>query len=331
MANKPWLSILIPVYNVEQYLGDCVDSVMEQLSEGVEVLLLNDASTDGSPALMQALAQRYPGRLQLLQHPRNAGLSAARNTLMEASQGEYLWFLDSDDLLMPGAIVGLQRYVEQFKPDLLLCDFRTVRERMRLKHKWRGELHRHTFDGTADQLSQDRSALLAGLFGLGHLHAWSKISRRQLWADDLRFPAGRYFEDMATTPELALRAQSFVYAPHVWVGYRQRANSILASMSVQKVEDMMLALQGFPQRLQALLPSPSPEAIFAAGYFAARSFICACRVAEREAQTDRLAAYLQQFRESSVLSPEALLQQFLRRGWFWRAGRLGYWIHRAKA
>src|SRR5690606_30523197 len=117
----------------------CVESVMEQAGLGVQVLLLDDCSTDGSWALMQTLAARWPGRLQLLQHASNGGLSAARNTMIDAADGEYLWFLDSDDKLLPGSIAELQRIVGAHAPDLVLCDFCVWRERPRLKHVLRGE------------------------------------------------------------------------------------------------------------------------------------------------------------------------------------------------
>ena len=237
-----WLSILVPVYNVLPYLEECLQSVMDQADAGVQVLVLDDCSTDGSWALMQQLDQRWPGRLQLMQHERNAGLSAARNTMIDAATGDYLWFLDSDDKLLPGAIAGLSAIVKQHAPDAVLCDFSVWREAPRLKHRLRGEAHRHSFQGPTLQRSQDRGALLAGLLRTGQLHAWSKISRRSLWDAGLRFPAGRYFEDMMTMPQMALRCSSFYYHPQPWVAYRQRANSILASMTPAKAADQSAAL-----------------------------------------------------------------------------------------
>ena len=84
----PWLSVLIPVYNVRDYLHECLASVVDQLGDdrSVQILILDDCSTDGSWVLMQELAQHWPGRLQLLRHERNGGLSAARNTLMQAAR-----------------------------------------------------------------------------------------------------------------------------------------------------------------------------------------------------------------------------------------------------
>ncbi|MGN6826686.1 glycosyltransferase family 2 protein [Paucibacter sp. M5-1] len=326
---RPWLSLLIPVYNVEAWLRACLASVLSQADAGVEILLLDDVSTDGSAALMQSLAEENPGRLTLLRHQHNSGLSAARNTLLEASRGEYLWFLDSDDELMPGAIADLAAIVQGHAPDLVLCDFRTLRERMKRKHVWRGELHRRSFDGPGDQLLSDRSALLQGLFALGQLHSWSKISRRALWGDDLRFPVGRYYEDMYTTPALALRATSYVYAPRVWVGYRQRGGSILATLTPRKIDDMMQALAGLPARLDAQQPPVGTAARFALANYAGRGFVSAARFMARHADGAALARCLQQFQANSPLSAAALLRAYLARGWLWRASRLHYWLRRA--
>lgn len=332
---KPWLSILIPVYNVQDYLAECLASVRAQALQGVEVLLLDDASTDGSARLMEALAQQDGHPVRLLHHSRNQGLSAARNSLLEASRGDYLWFLDSDDLLLPGAVAAVAALVrEQAAPDLILVDFRVLRARERLKHRLRGESHRRTFDGRPRQRQQSRDELVAGVFRQGLLHSWSKISRRRLWAEDLRFPVGRYYEDMYTTPELLLRATSFAYLPEVCVAYRQREGSILASMNAQKVSHMMGSLLGLPERLRAA-GVQSKDAELALAQYAARTFVTACRFQQRagglgEAERSAaLAAYLLDFERSSPLPPTDLLRATWRRGWVWRALRLAHWLGRA--
>ncbi len=98
-------------------------------------------------------------------------------------------------------------------PDAVLCDFAVWRERPRLKHRLRGEGHRSTFAGPHAVLRPGGPELLAGLLATGQLHAWSKITRRDLWPETVRFPAGRYFEDMATMPLALLRARSYWHAP----------------------------------------------------------------------------------------------------------------------
>lgn len=179
--TDPWLSVIVPVYNAEAYLETCLASVLDQADEGVELLALDDASTDGSWSRLQTLARRWPGRLRVLRHAHNQGQSAARNTLIDAARGDYLWCVDADDRLLPGAVPRLAAIVRQHRPDMVLCDFQVWRERPRLKHRLRGERHRRSFDGPAGQLVHDRCALLAGLLARGQLHAWSKIARRALW------------------------------------------------------------------------------------------------------------------------------------------------------
>lgn len=332
-----WLSILVPVYNVQPYLQECLESVMDQADEGVQILVLDDCSTDGSWALMQQLDQRWPGRLQLMQHERNAGLSAARNTMIDAATGDYLWFLDSDDKLLPGAIRALSDIVRQQAPDAVLCDFSVWRAAPRLKHRLRGEAHRHSFQGPTLQRSQDRGALLAGLLRTGQLHAWSKISRRSLWGADLRFPAGRYFEDMMTMPQMALRCTSFYYCPRPWVAYRQRADSILASMTAAKAADQSAALGPLAQAVQGDALRHDARLQFAWAHQCACNLIGALRFLDRQqgrlppGQLQALAQqFLADFARISPLSLPALRQAYLRRGWWLRAWKLRTWERRAR-
>lgn len=330
-----WLSILVPVYNVQPYLRECLASVIEQTEgdAGIQILVLDDCSSDGCWALLQELARHWPGRLQLLQHAHNAGLSAARNTLIDAAQGEYLWFLDSDDKLLPGAIAGLRSTVEAHAPDMVLCDFSVWRERLRLKHWLRGERHRHSFDGPARQLVHDRCRLLAGMLSMGQLHAWSKISRRALWAHDLRFPPGRYFEDMATMPLVALRAESFYYEPRPWVAYRQRGSSILSSMTLPKALDQSAALLPLAQALRFVPCHAHAGVQLALAQQAARSLIGALRhvcQSRSEARPGEAPSHVaermrQNFRDISPLAPEALARAYLLRGWWLRRQRFLHW------
>ena len=330
-APAPWLSLLVPVYNVADWLPACLDSIASQSLAGVELLFLDDCATDTSPALVEDWIQRHPTlNARLLRHERNQGLSAARNHLLDAAGGEYVWFLDSDDVLTAGAIASLRQTLERQPVDLVVCDFAYLREHPRLKHRLRGEHHVRSFAGPSSAPSSDTAALLDGLLRLGYLHSWSKIARRALWGDDLRFPVGHTFEDMATTPDLAVRARSHVHVPEVWIGYRQRAGSILSTASLHKTDDMMRALQGLPQRLR---PFSNSEAgvRFAASHFAARSFIGAARFASRKGDPERLQRYREAFLAALCLPMEDLMAQYLRRGWWWRALRLRHWLARSAA
>lgn len=325
-----WLSILVPVYNVEPYLAECLESVVSQAGEGVEILVLDDCSTDGSWALMQQLAARWPQRLRLMRHERNGGLSAARNTMIGAATGEYLWFLDSDDKLLPGAMGELRQIVQSQAPDVVLCDFAVWRERPRLKHRLRGELHRRSFSGPSGTLGRSRDVLLAGLLETGLLHAWSKISRRSLWDTSLRFPEGRYFEDMMAMPLMALRCASFYHCPRPWVAYRQRGDSILATMNERKALDQAGALRPLAEALGTQGHAPALRLAWALQ--CARNYTGAMRYLQRqaatlgEARTRALAQSLREaFEASSPMTAQQLQAACWRKGWWLRGARFRRW------
>ncbi|MFO1327372.1 MAG: glycosyltransferase [Rubrivivax sp.] len=325
-AAEPWLSVLIPVYNVEPYLRDCVDSVLSQADQGVEVLLLDDRSTDGSAALMQQLAAAAP-RLRLLAHERNRGLSAARNTLMQAARGRHLWFLDSDDMLEPGTLAPVRQQLQRVDaPDLLFVDYRVWRQRPALKHRLRGEFHRRSFVGPTRQLLGGGPAALEGALASGNQFAWAHVSARRLWADaTLRFPEGRSFEDMATTPRLVLRAASVLHLDHVAVRYRRRDDSLSALMSAAKVADLSAALRGFRTELLQRWPDAPPATRFAVAHQCARNLVAAVRHARRLPPGEG-AALLPRLREDfrAAVGDDLplLLRQYRRRGWWARSWAL---------
>lgn len=332
VSAQPWLSILLPVYNVEPYLDECLDSVLSQAGEGVEVIALDDCSTDGSPAVLARRldAHRGPAAFRVMRHERNGGLSAARNTLLAAARGQYIWFVDSDDYLAPGAVAELHAIVTRHHPDLVLCDYRIQRPRMTLKHRLRGELHRVTFAGASEQLVRDRDELIRGLFMAGQMFAWAKIFRRDIWpADAPLFEPGRYFEDAHAMPLLALRAQSHYHARRPWVVYRHRPGSILRTMDARKCADLADAFGDFAERCRADGVQLSHAARFAVAHQSAKNFIAACRHLStiETGWFDQCAErFRSEFQNSAMLSPGMLILFYLTRGWPWRAIRLAVWL-----
>ena len=98
--NDPFISLIIPIYNVREYIEQCLDSVIAQDYENFEILLVDDGSTDGSEAVCDSYADKDP-RIKVF-HTENKGLSCARNIALDAAQGEYISFLDGDDWMEPG-------------------------------------------------------------------------------------------------------------------------------------------------------------------------------------------------------------------------------------
>lgn len=324
---RPWLSILLPVYGVEAYLAACAESILSQADAGVELIFLDDASPDGSAAVLAALQAEHPVQVRLLHHSVNSGISAARNTLLDAARGDYLWFIDPDDLMEAGALAALRAIVDAHSPDWVSCDFRSFDDATGQARRTR-HAHQSSFSGPANVRSEDTDLLVRGLLQAGQLHPWSKVIRRAIWPADLRFPAGRVFEDLAVFPRLARHARSFFYAPQVWVAYRQRPGSTLANLTAGKLDDWTSALVG----LGDLLRSSSAETRFVAAHFSARTFLRAAKRLSRLGSPDLPAAltiFAQRWQASSPMSATELMRGYLRRGWWWRALQLAFWLRRA--
>jgi glycosyltransferase involved in cell wall biosynthesis len=332
--TSPWLSILVPVYGVADYLDACIASILEQEEDGVEVIFVDDASRDGEDAILAAWQARYPDRMRVITHPANRGIAATRNTLLEHGRGEYLWFVDSDDLMVPGSIRALRGLLAKQRPDMVLCDFRIIREfsadagepatgqpdaRNRKRAR---DAHVRSFDGLGNVVSGSRDHLLRGLFSRGHMHPWSKIVRRAAWPADLRFVENRVFEDLALMSRLALSMRSFFYVPEVWITYRQRSGSILNSPSAKKLDDWLFALAGYGPQLRNSNAGIRWTTMFIVAHFCTREWRNCVRAFHRLPQSSESRQTLTKFRDywmaSSPLGVFELTWAYLKRGQFRR-------------
>lgn len=127
------VSIIIPIYNVEPYILECLQSVSNQtIHDGLECILVDDCGTDGSVQVAEQFLKTYQGKIhfELVHHEKNGGLSVARNTGIRASHGEYLYFLDSDDTIIPNCIELLLHHADKHKADLVIGFYETGDDRM---------------------------------------------------------------------------------------------------------------------------------------------------------------------------------------------------------
>ncbi len=122
---KPVISVIIPVYNREKYIGRCVDSVLSQSFDDFEVLLIDDGSSDLSPQICDEYAKK-DARVKVI-HKANGGVSSARNEGLKVAQGEYITFVDSDDLMRPGFFEGGNKKIKEYNPDLIVAGFKVTR------------------------------------------------------------------------------------------------------------------------------------------------------------------------------------------------------------
>lgn len=199
--EKPLLSLIIPVYNVEKYLAGCLDSVLAQTLPSLEVICVDDGSTDASPRILEAYARRCP-RISILRRP-NGGLSAARNTGIEAATGKYLMFLDSDDkLAAPDALERLCARAEADCLDLLCFEARMSYESEALRQS---STEPPDFYVRKQEYPRCESgqALFVRMIQADEYrpNAYLYLLRRALVeAHALRFPEGIYHEDEVFTP-----------------------------------------------------------------------------------------------------------------------------------
>ena len=223
-------SIIVPVYNVKDYLEQCVASVAAQTAGDYELILVDDGSTDGSGALCDTLAARYGG---MVIHQENMGLGGARNTGISAATGEYLIFLDSDDYIAPDMLSGLSAQIEKTEADIYSFGFMTSD----------GENAIAPFVdpfpyGTPLTLEHRPDLLLA------MPNACCRAFRRQLFLDSgIRFPSQVWYEDLRTTMKLFALAGSIVFLPNTWYYYVQRAGSITRNINIERNREIMDAFE----------------------------------------------------------------------------------------
>ena len=216
------LSIVIPVYNTRDYLPACLDSVLVLGEQDYEVIVINDGSTDDSGLIAAGYAARYPELIRLIT-TENGGLGAARNVGIENARGDFLFFLDSDDRLAPGA---LPEMLAELRPerDMILFDFLSVRP-----------------DGTAIERMPGcgkKGALSLASYPallMEYPSACNKLCRRELFIKSgIRFPGRVWYEDLRTMPKLYLWTDRIFAVDRAWYQYVTRPGSITKSANLER-------------------------------------------------------------------------------------------------
>ena len=121
--NGPAISVIIPLYNAEKYIGECLDSILAQTFKNFEVIVVDDCSTDISPAIVESYKEKFGGRLKLVHTKKNSGSGTEpRNLGLAYSRGEYLYFMDNDDTITPTALEELYTLAKKFDADVVHCE-----------------------------------------------------------------------------------------------------------------------------------------------------------------------------------------------------------------
>lgn len=223
-------SVVIPVYNVKDYLEKCVKSVLAQRCDDYEVILVDDGSTDGSGAMCDELAAQAPERVRVIHKP-NGGLGDARNVGLENAVGDYLVFLDSDDYIDVTMLEELSAKVDETHADIITFGFRVDKE---------GDTSQVVIDPLPEDrvfTLQDTPELLLAL-----PNAWNRIYTRALFMETgIRYPGRVWYEDIRTTTKLFARAKSVVSVHRPYYYYLVRENSITRNKNVDRNREIIEA------------------------------------------------------------------------------------------
>lgn len=229
---RPLITVIVPVYNVEQYLRQCLDSILNQTYQEIEVLLINDGSTDASDEICREYAER-DNRIRYFVKE-NGGLSDARNYALDRAEGEYVTFVDSDDFLMEQALEKLYATSLLGESDLVVgffCYFEEPYFQLFTKEHF-PELPITYVDSLYALHQMDE---MVDVNFLRFSTAWGKLYKLSLF-DGIRYPYGKYAEDQFTTWRLYLKAEKIAVSNQVVYAYRHNPNSLSNNFNLSHMD-----------------------------------------------------------------------------------------------
>lgn len=217
------ISVIVPVHNGQAYLKNCIDSIACQSYGNLEILVVNDGSTDGTAAVCEGLVEAY-GNVRVLALP-DRGVSAARNLAMDQAQGEFVTFVDADDRLCPDTLGHLHERITASHSDLAGCrfalwstesDWQGALQAAGAKKPWKGKERRF-----------DRQGYLADSILMDNCRCWSKLYRREL-VEGVRFREGLTVgEDMLFLLDLLPGLEKAVETEYPGYGYYQNPGGVM--------------------------------------------------------------------------------------------------------
>lgn len=245
---KPKITIIVPVYNVENYLARCIDSILNQSFKNFELVLVNDGSTDKSLDICKKYLNGDK-RIKLISQV-NKGLSAARNTGLRHANGKYICFIDSDDFVEKDYLLLLLNNIEKYNSDISMCEFYLTDSK--------GKQY------SVEEFNEPKGiSILSGkeIFSyfyrdnyVANVVAWNKIYKKNLF-NNVKYTEGRYFEDEFIAISLFYEARTVSFVRTPLYDYVQRQNSIMHTpLTLKKVQDKTAMYKGRIEFLEGNKP-----------------------------------------------------------------------------
>lgn len=227
--HNPLISVIVPIYNTEKYLDECIGSIVNQTYSNLEILLINDGSTDNSLGICKKWA-RKDSRIKIISHV-NVGLVRTRNIGLENATGEYISFIDSDD------------YVSKKLYESAICPFKNEDIDIVIFNVWRVD-NRGNFLKATEKIEENKQlsskeALKKIVVGDLNNYYCNKIFKRKMIKDTISIP-NRAYEDLGTMYKIFDRAKSIYCLPDGLYFYRQNPNGIIGTMSNNTLRDLFL-------------------------------------------------------------------------------------------
>nr|WP_315027244.1 glycosyltransferase [uncultured Chryseobacterium sp.] len=232
MTNVPSkVSIIVPVYNVENYLAKCLDSLVNQTLQDIEILVIDDGSTDRSGEIIKNYTQKYPGKIKAFTKE-NGGLSDARNFGIDRAMGEYIGFVDSDDYVTETMFEEMLFLAEQNRVKMVICNIQKVDEYGKVTQK------------LTQIPNMPENIVLNDYFSVFSdisYFACNKLFQKDLF-DQKRFKKGIHFEDIQLIPQLLLECDSIAQTQNFHYQYLERSDSITKTHT-EKGLDILKAVE----------------------------------------------------------------------------------------
>ena len=234
---KPLISIVIAAYNVVEYLSEAIDSVIRQWDDDWELIVVNDGSTDGTFSLLEKYKAKINSQRFVVVNKENGGLSSARNAGLAIAQGEYVVFLDGDDLFSKRTLPYIKYCLSENKPDCLVIDF---------QYYWDdgGTWGTHKYKKLPERklLNVKENNIVSAVYHNAQVYAWRHIFKKSILNKRLS-PVGFNYEDVRTTTLHIDECETIFYLPIKCILYRQRDGSIMKVKNRKNILDLSSALR----------------------------------------------------------------------------------------
>ena len=227
--QKDLISIIVPVYNVEKYIKICLLSIINQTYKNIEIIVVDDGSTDKSGIICDQL-KKSDQRIEVF-HQNNLGLSCARNAGILKSHGQFLCFVDSDDYIESNMIEELKKSIDKFESDISICDYYCVKYNKRKNNKYNFKYNR--FAATNKEIIlyfYDKYDKLM-------VPVWNKLYKRNIF-DNTKFPEGKIFEDSFVLCDILKKIEKYSFIILPLYNYVYRKESIVNSFNVNHFDCM---------------------------------------------------------------------------------------------